>query len=345
MKKVSIVVPCYNVALYLERCVESLVNQTIGIDNLEIVLVDDASTDAGQTWAKVAGIEARYPDTVIAVSLSENLRQGGARNVGISYANGEYLMFCDADDWLDLEAAECLYQRAKEYDADVVEYRMSKVFDNTDITQLSTEEGEHSRLWILDSEENKRKYYLTSTEECSFGCMRKFYRMSLIKDNQIRFAERLICEEPSFTLPVRMYEKRHYQLDRLLYFYYMSPNSTLRGSWDERKLDNLQVWKSLIEDLGERGLLHKYYDELEYLFYGWGYLLTVRMLLQRGYTITVQEIDFLVREVLDLFPNIRANKYLKNESGALWNLLKVVLDMELTEESVQTINEILKKYI
>lgn len=112
MKKVSIVVPCYNVAQYLDRCVESLVNQTIGIENLEIILVDDASTDAGRTWDRITETEKRFPDSVLAVSLSENLRQGGARNVGISYAGGEYLMFCDADDRLVLEAAECLYERA-----------------------------------------------------------------------------------------------------------------------------------------------------------------------------------------------------------------------------------------
>ncbi len=94
MKKVSIVVPCYNAVQYLDRCIDSLVNQTIGIENLEIILVDDASTDDGQTWARIVETERRFPDSVMAVSLSENLRQGGARNVGISYAGGEYLMFC-----------------------------------------------------------------------------------------------------------------------------------------------------------------------------------------------------------------------------------------------------------
>ena len=345
MKKVSIVVPCYNMACYLERCVNSLINQTIGIENLEIILVDDASTDGGQTWSKIVAIEKAFYDTVIAVSLEENLRQGGARNVGISYASGEYLMFCDADDWLALEAAECLYQRAKEQDADVVEYRMEKVYDGMDLSALFLEEGKGSRLLILDNEEIRKEFYLTSTEECSLGCMRKFYRMSLIKENEIRFAEHLICEEPSFTLPVRLYEKRHYQMDRLLYFYYMSPGSTVRGSWDNHKLDNMQVWKILIADLKERGFLNQYYEEFEYLFYNWGYWLSVRMILGRGYTITLQEIDFLVGELLNLFPDVRENRYLKTTTDGFALLLKTVLDMELTQESVRVMNEILRKYL
>ncbi len=345
MKKVSIVVPCYNVAQYLDRCVESLVNQTIGIENLEIILLDDASTDAGRTWDRITETEKRFPDSVLAVSLSENLRQGGARNVGISYAGGEYLMFCDADDRLVLEAAECLYERAKSCDADVVEYRMQKVREDTDLSTISTEEGRRSGLLLLDKEEIKKGFYLTSVDECSLGCMRKFYRMSLIKENQIRFAEQLICEEPSFTVPVRLYEKRHYQLDKILYYYYMTPDSTSRGRWDTRKLDNVQVWKALMADLAQRGFLRKYYEEMEYLFYDWGYVLSIRMLLLRGYTISVEEMEILVRELLTLFPGVRENRYLQASSEPLFHLLKTVLDMQLTRESVRTIHEVLKKYL
>lgn len=345
MKKVSIVVPCYNVAVYLERCVASLVHQTIGIENIEIILVDDASTDNGQTWNKILEIEREFSETIIAIPLEENLRQGGARNVGIYYASGEYLMFCDADDWLLLEAAECLYQRAKEHDADVVEYRMENIGADTDVSTVSVEEGERSYLLILDDEDVKKRFYLTSTKECSLGCMRKFYRMSLIKDNEIRFAEHLMFEEPSFTLPVRLYEKRHYQLDQVLYFYYMSPGSTVRGDWEGHKLDNIQVWKILLDDLRGRGFLQKYYDEIEYLFYGWGCALSIQMPLQKGYKITLEETEYLIHELLERFPDIRQNKYLKTSKNGIEILLKTVLDMELTQKSVRVMNEVLKKYV
>ena len=106
MKKVSVIVPCYNAARYLNKCIDQLLCQTIGINNIEIILVDDASADEGETKKVIQGYEQRFSETITAVFLENNMRQGGARNVGMIYAEGEYLMFCDADDWLLAEALE-----------------------------------------------------------------------------------------------------------------------------------------------------------------------------------------------------------------------------------------------
>ena len=65
MKKVSIVVPCYNTATYLARCMEHIIRQTIGLENIEIILVDDASTDNGATLHMIMEYEQKYPETVI----------------------------------------------------------------------------------------------------------------------------------------------------------------------------------------------------------------------------------------------------------------------------------------
>ena len=344
-KKISVVVPCYNVSDYLDRCMEHLLRQTIGIENIEIILVDDASTDNGATWEVIMKYEQQFSDVIIAIPLEQNLRQGGARNVGISYASGEYLVFCDADDWMTLEALEHLYQRAKEYDADVVEYRMQNVDANTDISVFPTKEGDGSYLTELDDEEKKKTFYMESTDNCSLGCMRKAYRLSMIQENNIRFAEHLICEEPSFTMPVRLYEKRHYFLDELLYFYYMNPDSTVHSNWNNRKLDNLHVWMILMDDLKERGFLQVYYDEMSCMFFWWGLELSVRMLILRGYTLTENEMQPLVSEVLTRFPDIRENPYIIKRKDSLGLLLIKVLDMEITDESVRVMDQILRKYV
>ena len=89
MKAVSVVVPCYNTAVYLEKCIVQLLQQTIGIDSIEIILVNDASTDEGATWNLIKEYEQRFPETILAVTLDQNMRQGGARNIGASYASGE----------------------------------------------------------------------------------------------------------------------------------------------------------------------------------------------------------------------------------------------------------------
>lgn len=93
MKKVSVVIPCYNAAGYLDKCIEQLLNQTIGIDNIEIILVDDASTDGEETRNLIRKYEEQFPNTVLAVFLAENMRQGGARNAGVFMQKVSILLF------------------------------------------------------------------------------------------------------------------------------------------------------------------------------------------------------------------------------------------------------------
>ena len=342
MKKVSVIVPCYNAAEYLDRCMEHLLKQTIGTENMEIILIDDASTDDGATLGLLTAYEEKYPDTILVIALEENMRQGGARNIGISYAGGEYLVFCDADDWLAYRALEILYRTAVQYDADVVEYRYKVVSDDTE-TGEEIEQGNGSYLKELWDEETKRKTLMASTDEFSLGCMRKFYKASLIKDNQIRFAQRLICEEPSFTLPVRLYEKVHVFVDAKLYFYLQTHNSTVHRNWDAHKWDNARVWLLLIEDLKERGLFECCRAELECMFYDWGFGLSISMLIQKGYTLTAEEMSFLKDMLLHLFPDILQNKYVMEKEEEFDRILKTILKVELKPGNVWGLNQALKK--
>lgn len=344
MKKVSVVVPCYNAALYLEKCIEHLIDQTIGVDNIEVILVDDASTDSGATSEIIMKYEQEYPDTIIAVSLEENMRQGGARNIGISYASGEYLIFCDADDWLMPEALEHLYEAAQEYDADVVEFLIKNIRDHG-IDIETTEKGNGSFLTEIDTEEKRKKFLIRVDNMLSLGSQKKLYKLSMLKENQIRFVEHRIFEEPSFVVPVRLLEKRHYFLDEALYICYLSPVSSVRGDWGEHKWDNPHVWRHLMNDLDARGLLQKYYAELEYLFMKGAFGLSVRMALQKGYVLMKDELIFLIDMVMQIFPDGKNNMYLKEEQGGWDSLMMKVLDMEITDESVKVINDILKKYV
>lgn len=345
MKKVSVVVPCYNAAEYLNKCIDYLLRQTIGIDNMEIILVDDASTDDGATWKIITEFESQYPDTIIAVASEQNLRQGGARNVGVSYAGGEYLIFCDADDWLLEETLERLYDAAVLHDADVVEFLIKNVDDHDSSVPL--EKGDGSYLLELDTEQKKKEFLIGVNNQLSLGSQKKLYRLSMIHDNHIVFVEHRIFEEPSFMLPVRLYEKRHFFLDEYLYICYRSPDSTVRGDWGEHKWDNPKVWIALMDDMSERGALEKYYDELEYLFVTWGFGLSIRMAIQKGYVLTKEELKPLIDMVLKWFPHARDNCYIKRSYDVnVWvKMIMTLLDMEITDESVKVINEILPKYI
>ena len=79
-KKISIVIACHNSADTLSDTWDSLKKQTIGLNSLECIFVDDASDDDGATWQKLIEIESEAPASVLIVHLEENMRQGGARN-------------------------------------------------------------------------------------------------------------------------------------------------------------------------------------------------------------------------------------------------------------------------
>lgn len=346
MKKVSVVVPCYNAARYLDKCITQLLHQTIGIEDIEIILVDDASTDGGETRALIEGYEKRFPDTIIAVFLEQNLRQGGARNVGVAYAGGEYVTFCDADDWLLEEALEHSYDVAKRYDADVVEF--SRIDVKTHDLPVKLKKGGKNRLVMLDTEEEKRRFLVDPQN--IFGSQNKLFRLSLIRENQISFAEHLIFEEPSFMVQVWLYEKKHYFLDEQLYICFLSPGSTMRSDWErEHKWDNLSVWTFLMESISEKGMLEKYQQELGYLFFDWGFGLSLCLPVQKGCELRREEVSALARVTIDRFPDLLQNPYVLRESN--WNhflrtvLEKEIFDQGLDDRDLQKINGVLKRYV
>ena len=113
MELVSVIVPVYNMEQYLEKCIDSIINQTY--KNLEIILIDDGSEDSsGQICDRYAARDKR-----IKVIHQENHGLAASRNIGISVSSGEFIMFVDSDDYIDAETVQLLYEQSKKYCADI----------------------------------------------------------------------------------------------------------------------------------------------------------------------------------------------------------------------------------
>lgn len=117
MAKVSIIIPAYNAERTLAACLGNLVHQTLS--DIEIVLVNDCSTD--NTLQIMMDCEAQFPDKIIVVNSDVNRGAGGARNVGLNYASGEYIGFVDSDDIVTTDMYEKLYAKALEGNYDIVD--------------------------------------------------------------------------------------------------------------------------------------------------------------------------------------------------------------------------------
>ena len=154
MKRLSIIVPCYNVEKYIDRCLMSLTEQTLSRSAYEIILVDDASTDT--TWQHITAWEAKYPELILAVHCDENGKMGRARNIGLSYATGEYVGFADSDDWVEPEMFEALLSEAETNGQDVVICRHLRDRGN-DFQKLDDKGTGKIYRAVIDTEEKRRQ--------------------------------------------------------------------------------------------------------------------------------------------------------------------------------------------
>ncbi len=126
---VSIITPCYNSVSWLPACMESLTSQSIGMENLEFIFVDDASSD--DTLAVLEDFEARFPEQVILIPLAENQGQGFARNLALTYASGDYVLYVDSDDAIAPYALELLLKHAASLNCDILEFDFTHADHNS----------------------------------------------------------------------------------------------------------------------------------------------------------------------------------------------------------------------
>lgn len=180
---VSIIIPIYNAQRCLTECLGNIVNQTL--QNIEIILVNDASTDGSISIMREC--QRQFPDKVHIIDSKENLGAGGARNLGIEVAKGEYLGFVDCDDLVDVTMYEKLYAKAKEDDYDVVDSGYYKQAEDLAILHVSDElsgelDGEKRRELIVGGG------YIVS----------KIFRRSLFSDKKLRFRRNVILEDADF---------------------------------------------------------------------------------------------------------------------------------------------------
>ena len=121
--KISVIIPCYNVQKYIMRCFDSIYSQTYGFENLEVILIDDLSTD--NTWSILESLQRKYPENVISLKIQKKGKCGGTRNLGMDICTGKYITFVDADDYVHPDMLRVLHDRMTEDDYDVAQCGVS----------------------------------------------------------------------------------------------------------------------------------------------------------------------------------------------------------------------------
>lgn len=218
---VSIIVPIYNAENYIEKCINSLINQTK--KEIEIILINDGSTDNTEQIIK------KYKDKRIKYFKNKNQGIGKTRNFGIEKATGKYLMFVDSDDYIDPNTCKLMFDKAVSNSLDIVICDYFKVVNNEII-----------------KEKIKNFKYTTLKENSSLlidinlAPWNKLYKTSLIKDNNIRFVEDLKYEDAPFVCEALDKAKKIGKVNKYLNYYVIHGKSetTIR---DERVFDIIKI--------------------------------------------------------------------------------------------------------
>lgn len=328
-KKISIIVPCYNVENYIERCMESLINQTIGLNNLELIFVNDASTD--HTLEILKSYENLYQEDILVIDLEENIKQGGARNIGIQYATSDYIGFVDSDDWVELAMFEKLYEKALQYNCDMVSCGYKRVLD---VGTPMGRTGKEDRFYRIDTDQERRQFLLNGVNG---GIWCSIYRKQLIMDNEIFFPERLTYEDNLWLPMVQLYISTHYVLEEYLYHYFYNMNSTIVKRNSLHHFDRLTIELKKLEEYNKRGVLGLFYNEIEFQFLKLFYVNTLNLIFTRFDTIPIDILKLMQKTVTDSFPNYKNNCYLKSHFNNGDEYLLGLIELEVKKEVFEKI--------
>ena len=290
MIKVSVIVPVYNVEEYLEKCLESLVNQTL--KDIEIIVVNDGSPDNSQK------IIDRYKEKYHNIISIEDINhgQGYARNKGISLAKGKYIMFLDSDDTVELTILEKMYNIIEKQKVDVVISDINKIINNQKI---------YFKNYLEYNSKDNINLMLSHP-----GPVAKLYKKELFIKNNIKFVENLKYEDAPFVIEALDCAKKIGKVNLPLNYYVIHEKSetTVR---DEKVFDIIQIIDIIRKYTKNKKYLKEKIDKLTVRIIT-NYTIQQRMQEDKnvGIRFINEAFSYLKKEV----PDYKNNKYFENRS-------------------------------
>lgn len=259
MALISIIVPVFNVEHYIEDCLASLINQTL--KDIEVLIIDDGSSDSSRKICDNFG----SLDNRIKCFHRKNEGVAAARNFGLEIAKGDFLMFVDSDDWIDIDTCEIALKLALKYKVDVLmwsyirEYpdrSIKKIIDlreglytGKDIKQLI-----HRRIIGLAGKELRNPQ---NSDALAPVCL-KMYRKELLKNKKIHFVSTKLIgtsEDALFNLELFSFVERFYFINQPLYHYRKEIRTTLTIGYKPWLFERWQVLHKKMGDIVKRDSL------------------------------------------------------------------------------------------
>lgn len=340
-KKISVIIPCYNVEKQIDRCLQSIVSNSMGIENLKIICVDDASTDG--TLEKLIKWEKRFSDNFIIVPCEVNGRQGCARNIGLNYADTKYVAFIDSDDWIEKDYFEYLLTTAEIGDYQVVQCGYMRdpseklVYINHNSLQGDLEE----EVIIIDTDEKLRENIVyPKLKYLGWG---KLIQRDFLVDNAIYFLEGLAYEDNYWGSLLNICVEKACSIPNTLYHYYVNDNSTVLKKNEQYHIDYLTVQEALWDEYSRRGLLDKYGEELVTEHIYTAFLQGMKVCILRFDEPNYHMYRLLRQMVISHVGDYQNVKYIRQGLGEKYDLMLMALEYELGKSDFEKYAETVKR--
>lgn len=239
MPNISIIVPVYNTEKYLERCLVSLVSQTL--QSIEIIIIDDGSTDDSSLI--IHSFQKQYPDKIISFYQS-NRGLSAARNKGIEVAKGSYLGFVDSDDFVDKEMFNMLLSKAEKTEAEIVCCPFIEFFEGSQ--KINTNFFSNEKIFGKDIITHPE---LLNTVH-SFAC-NKIFNKAFWDKHGFKFPESQIFEDSALIYKVLLFAKKIECVNSPFYFYLKSRGGALTQISDLKIYDIFKSCESILSTFKE----------------------------------------------------------------------------------------------
>ncbi|MEA5027133.1 MAG: glycosyltransferase [Erysipelotrichaceae bacterium] len=318
MPKISIIVPVYNVGKYLEKCLDSLVHQTL--EDIEVLVINDSSPDNSQVIIEQFAL--KYPK-IIKPHLKPNGGVSSVRNYGIKQATGDYIGFVDGDDYVEPDMYETLYKEATVSNANVV---ISDFY-----------------FTYPDKEVPYHEFHSENTEEMIINLFavlwNKIYKRTYLEKINFHFIEGYRYEDVSFLTRLAPYYENYRYVNKPL-VHYVQRQSSSSYSHNYKVKEIVYILSDILDFYKTRGFYVQYERELEYVFIKYSLGQPFRSCSKiSDKNDRVTSLNMLWNNLNNNFPGWRNNPYLKSLPGIKHKYFRIV------NKSVFWLSAMINKYI